>query len=195
MPVTPADALIIVDVQNDFLRGGALVVPGAERILPVINQLTDMPFQTIVTTQDWHPADHCSFHSSGGPWPRHCVQGTYGAELSSVLHTRRVSAFFRKGTMRDTDSYSAFSDAGGYHPTGLNGFLHERGVKRVFVCGLAYDVCVADTACDAALLEFETRVITDACASIQPETARKATSRLYQRMIGLVTARDLNMRA
>lgn len=165
MRAGPQDALIIVDLQNDFLPSGRLPVANGDRIIPVVNRLAALPFQAVVATQDWHPQDHCSFPAQNGPWPVHCVQGTEGAELAALLRPEPLTAIFRKGMTQDVDSYSAFADNAGQNPTGLKGFLQERGITRIFVCGLAYDVCVSHTARDGMALGFETCVVADASAS------------------------------
>lgn len=190
MRIGPQDALIIVDVQNDFLPHGRLPVADGDRIIPVINQLSSLPFQAIVATQDWHPADHCSFPRQNGPWPVHCVQGTQGAELAALLRLDTVSAIVRKGMAQGVDSYSAFFDNDGQNPTGLKGFLQERGVTRIVVCGLAYDVCVTHTALDGMALGFETCVVEDASASaLQPWA--DVSMALAAKGVRIVQAQDL----
>jgi nicotinamidase/pyrazinamidase len=182
-------ALIVVDVQPDFLPGGALAVPDGDAILaPLADLLTRLPFGLAVATQDWHPAGHVSFASAhagrrpfeettvhGHPqtlWPDHCVQGTPGAELSRALPWERVSAVIRKGAQQDVDSYSGFRNnwdaAGRRPPTGLAGYLRERGVQEVLVCGLARDFCVKWTAEDAAAAGFRTTVLWDLTRPVVP---------------------------
>ncbi len=156
------DALIVVDVQNDFCAGGALAVPGGDDVVEVINWL--MPrFTHVVGTLDWHPPDHSSFKEHGGTWPVHCVQGTKGAETHPGLDATRIQHFAKAGTKVDIDGYSGFVD------TDLEDVLRERGVKRVFVTGLATDYCVKHTALDAARLGFETVVVTDAVRAVDVE--------------------------
>ena len=173
-------ALIVVDVQNGFI-GGALAVPGGEEVVPVINRIAPA-FENVVLTQDWHPAGHLSFASShpgrkpfesidlayGGQvlWPDHCVQGTADAALHRDLDVPHAALILRKGIHRDIDSYSAFAEADRKTPTGLQSYLRERGIRRVFVTGLATDFCVAWTALDASQAGFETYVIEDACRGI-----------------------------
>jgi len=158
------NALILVDIQNDFLPGGALAVPEGDLVIPVANRLMD-DFGIIVATQDWHPADHGSFAANhpgkqlfevidlnGLPqvlWPVHCVQGTGGAEFASDLQVDRITKVFRKGTDPAIDSYSGLYDNGHRKSTGLAEWLREQGVNRVTVCGLATDYCVKFTALDA----------------------------------------------
>jgi nicotinamidase/pyrazinamidase len=175
------DALVVVDVQNDFCPGGRLAVQKGDEVVPVVNELAKR-FEIVVLTQDWHPAGHRSFatsHPGSKPfdsiklpygeqvlWPDHCVQGSDGAALHKDLAVPHAQLVLRKGWRRDVDSYSAFLEADRKSRTGLEGYLDERGVKRVFVCGLATDFCVAWTALDARKLKFESAVIEDACRAI-----------------------------
>jgi nicotinamidase/pyrazinamidase len=176
-----ASVLIVVDVQNCFIAGGTLAVRDGAAVMPVINRIAPA-FQNVVLTQDWHPAGHTSFASSHpghkafetvhlpyGPqvlWPDHCVQGTADAALAQDLKIPQAELIVRKGFHPDIDSYSAFKEADRKTPTGLEGYLHERGIKRVFVSGLATDFCVAWTALDARAAGFATYVIEDACRGI-----------------------------
>ncbi|NLI27765.1 MAG: nicotinamidase [Acetobacter sp.] len=183
-----ADALLIVDVQNDFLPGGALPVPDADDVIDVINALSQLPFGAVIAAQDWHPADHCSFRSahSAGLWPSHCVAGTWGADFPEALRTVSFAAIIRKGMRMEVDSYSAFFDNDGTYTTGLAAFLGQRGIRRVFVAGLALDYCVMATALDAVKAGFETFVIADACRAIVPEDAHEA--RLRQAGVGIIVS-------
>lgn len=175
-------ALIIVDLQKDFLPGGALGVPGGDKAVPVIRAvLEDHPWDCVVMTQDWHPTRHVSFavnHEGKhvldvvdlpyGPqmlWPVHCVEGTEGAEIEGV-DVAKADIVLRKGREVNIDSYSAFCAADNETKTGLAGFLRERGITDVWVCGLALDYCVSFTAIDAAREGFEVHVVTDASAAI-----------------------------
>jgi nicotinamidase/pyrazinamidase len=174
-------ALIVVDVQNDFCPGGSLAVPGGDEVVPVINALA-RHFETIVLTQDWHPAEHASFASNHvgktpfeviempyGPqvlWPDHCIQGSKGAQLHAGLDLPRAQAVIRKGFRREIDSYSGFLEADRRTATGLGGYLQQRGVSHVVVVGLATDFCVNWTAQDAAGAGFETSVVEAACRAI-----------------------------
>jgi len=174
-------ALVAVDLQYDFCRGGALAVPDGDAVIPVVNRIAER-FDLVVATQDWHPAGHGSFASShhgaapgdaaelGGVsqtlWPDHCVQGTPGAELHAGFDQRRVSAIVRKGTDRGVDSYSAFFDNARKHTTGLAGYLRELGATEVCFAGLATDYCVKYSVLDAVELGFATRVVVDACRGI-----------------------------
>ena len=176
-----SSALIIVDVQNCFVQGGTLAVAHGEDVVSVINGLAPA-FQNVILTQDWHPPGHTSFASShpgkqpfdtmtlpyGNQvlWPDHCVQGTADAALDPDLHVPEAQLVLRKGFHKDIDSYSAFREADHRTPTGLGAYLKERGIKTLFVCGLATDFCVAWTALDARSLGFDTYVIEDACRGI-----------------------------
>ncbi len=182
-PIRPddRDVLIVVDVQVDFLPGGALAVPDGDAVIGPINRLA-RAFRHVVLTQDWHPPGHASFASSHagrqpfeaialhyGPqvlWPDHCVQGTAGAEISSDLQIPHAQLIVRKGYNAGIDSYSGFREADRTTSTGLEGYLKERGFKRVFCAGLATDFCVAWTAIDAAGAGFETFLIEDASRGI-----------------------------
>lgn len=174
-------ALIIIDVQNDFCPGGALEVPEGDQVVPVINTLMDA-YPLIAATQDWHTPHHISFASShpgkqvfdsidlGGfhqtLWPDHCVAGTPGAELHPDLHTVSLDLILRKGTSRNLDSYSAFSENDRKTQTGLNGWLKERGVTELILCGLALDVCVYFSAVDALDLGYRVKIIKDAVRAV-----------------------------
>jgi nicotinamidase/pyrazinamidase len=176
-----ACVLIVVDVQNCFMMGGNLAVPHGEDVVPIINRIAPA-FDNVVITQDWHPNGHVSFasaHAGRKPfetihlaygrqvlWPDHCVQGTADAALARDLNIPQAELIVRKGFHRDVDSYSAFEEADRKTTTGLRGYLEERGIKRVFVTGLATDFCVAWTALDARKAGFDTYVIEDACRGI-----------------------------
>lgn len=173
--------LLLVDLQNDFLPGGALAVPDGDTVIPVANKLQPA-FPLVVATQDWHPANHGSFASNhrgrkvfdqielnGLPqtlWPVHCVQNTQGAELAGTLNRDRIAKVFPKGTDAGLDSYSGFFDNGRRQSTGLGEWLKARAVTEVFVCGLATDYCVKFTALDAARMGFTTYLIADACRGV-----------------------------
>ena len=178
-------ALVVVDVQNDFCLGGALAVPDGDGIVAGINGLM-AERGVVVLTQDWHPRDHMSFASNHGEgvepfteivtphgrqtlWPDHCVQGTRGAEFHPGLETDRARMAIRKGTDPGMDSYSGFFENGRRTPTGLCGFLHELGVERVEIVGLATDFCVKWTALDARILEFGASVRLDLCRAIDSD--------------------------
>jgi nicotinamidase/pyrazinamidase len=176
-----SSALIVVDVQNSFVKGGALAVAHGEDVVPVINRLAPA-FQNAILTQDWHAPEHASFASShpgkqpfdtvevayGNQmlWPDHCVQGTAAAALVAELHVPHAQLILRKGFHKDIDSYSAFMEADRRTPTGLEAYLKQRSISTLFVSGLATDFCVAWTALDARALGFDTYVIEDACRAI-----------------------------
>lgn len=181
-------ALLIVDIQNDFLPGGALAVPAGNEIIETVNALQAC-FPLVVATQDWHPGGHGSFASAhqgknafetamlGGLeqvlWPDHCVQSTKGAELSEALSQNAIEAVFRKGTDPGIDSYSSFFDNAKLKDTGLGAYLRGRNVTQVFIAGLAADYCVAYSALDALELGFRTYVLEDATRPIDPEGFEK----------------------
>jgi nicotinamidase/pyrazinamidase len=159
----PGDALIIVDVQNDFLPGGALAVPQGAAIMAPLGlyaQRFDRHALPVFATRDWHPPDHCSFREQGGPWPPHCVAGTAGAELAATLETPRDATLVSKGTSPHADAYS------GFEGTDLLQQLQELRVQRVFVGGLATDYCVKATTLDARAAGFEVFVLTDAIRAV-----------------------------
>lgn len=175
------DCLIVVDVQNDFMPGGALAVPRGDEIVPLVNRIA-VQFAAVILSQDWHPAGHASFASSHPGrkpfetmrlaygeqvlWPDHCVQGTPGAAFHAGLDIPHAQLVIRKGHHRKVDSYSTFLEADRKTKTGLDGYLKSRGVKRVFCVGLATDFCVAWTAMDARRFGLQAVVIEDACRAI-----------------------------
>lgn len=175
------DALLVVDVQNDFCPGGGLAVADGDAVVPVINRLIPQ-FDEVLFTQDWHPAGHGSFasaHPGRAPfetvhmpygaqtlWPDHCVQGTPGADFHAGLNTTAARLVIRKGFRPAIDSYSAFFENDRHTPTGLTGYLRERGLNRLYMCGLATDYCVAYSALDARAQGFEVVVLLDACRAI-----------------------------
>jgi nicotinamidase/pyrazinamidase len=181
MQVTPRDALIVIDVQNDFCPGGALAVAGGDAVIEPILRVA-AKFEHVSLTQDWHTAGHSSFasaHSGKKPfaqievsygaqklWPDHCVQGSWGAEFHPALKLTRAELILRKGFRKEIDSYSAFFENDRATATGLGGYLRERGLTRVFLTGLAYDFCVGYSALDARRLGFEAIVLRDACRAI-----------------------------
>ena len=176
-----SDLLLVVDVQNDFCPGGALAVPEGDAVVPVINRIAPA-FAHVVLTQDWHPPGHESFASSHpgrrpfetieaayGPqtlWPNHCVQGTQGAEFHADLETTRAELIIRKGFRREIDSYSAFFENDRRTPTGLGGYLRTRGIRRVYLAGLATDFCVNFSALDAVKEDLGVVLIEDGCRGI-----------------------------
>jgi nicotinamidase/pyrazinamidase len=185
-PIKPDDAsaLLVIDVQNCFLPGGSLAVKDGDQVIPVINRIAK-GFSNIVMTQDWHTPGHISFASSHAGkkpfetvdlaygkqvlWPDHCVQGTDGASLSNELSIPQAELIVRKGYHKDTDSYSAFTEADGKTTTGLAAWLKARKLQKLFIAGLATDFCVAWTATDARKAGFEAYVIEDACRGIDTQ--------------------------
>jgi nicotinamidase/pyrazinamidase len=181
MKITPTDVLIIIDVQNDFCPGGALAVTGGDEVVLVIQRIATL-FDHIILTQDWHPAGHQSFASSHAGqqpfdqielsygaqtlWPDHCIQGSFGAEFHPKLHLAQAELILRKGFRPQIDSYSAFFENDRTTPTGLAGYLRERGLTRVFLAGLAYDYCVGFSALDARRLGLPAIILRDACRAI-----------------------------
>jgi nicotinamidase/pyrazinamidase len=177
----PQDVLLVIDVQNCFTPGGSLAVKDGDAIVPLINKLAG-GFEHVVLTQDWHTSGHVSFASSHAGkkpfettslpygtqvlWPDHCVQGTDGANLHPALKIPHAELVIRKGYRKDVDSYSAFMEADGKTPTGLAGYLRERGLSRCYFVGLATDFCVGWSALDARKAGFEAAVIEDACRGI-----------------------------
>lgn len=159
-------ALIVVDVQNDFLPGGALAVPQGDLILPAVNDLMTQGFAAVIASRDWHPPHHCSFLPDGGLWPVHCVAGDKGADFAPGLNQSRLSHIVHKGMERNCDSYSAFFDNDHVSSTGLDALLRGLDIERITLCGLALDFCVSATACDARRLGFETTLVGGACRGI-----------------------------
>ncbi len=202
------EALIIVDIQNDFLPGGALAVRGGDEIIPSVNSLQE-EFKLVVATQDWHPAGHGSFASSHPGkkpgdvillngleqflWPDHCVQGTRGADFSDDLNTDRFDKIIRKGTDPGIDSYSGFFDNGRKKGTGLDAYLKGRGVDTVYIVGLATDFCVKYTALDATSLGYKTHVIAEAtrAVNLQPGDYDRALEEMKAAGVNIVPAADI----
>ncbi len=190
-------ALIVVDVQNDFIPGGALAVPEGDRIVPVCNRLMSL-FQLVVATQDWHPQNHGSFAANhpgrsvgevidlnGLPqvlWPGHCVQNTPGADFAPGLEAERFTRVFQKGTDHEIDSYSGFFDNGHLKATGLGLYLASQKVTHVYVCGLATDYCVKFTALDAYQLGLKVHLVEDACrgVNLKPGDVTRAVDEMHQ---------------
>lgn len=188
------DILLIVDVQNDFCSGGALAVPDGEAVIPVACRVARV-FEHVILTQDWHPRGHRSFASSHAGrkpydiiktpygnqvlWPDHCIQGSEGADFHRDLTVPRAELIIRKGFHRDIDSYSAFYENDRRTPTGLSGYLRERGLRRIFIVGLALDFCVRYSAEDAAQHGFAAYVIEDGCRGIDVGDSITATKRSF----------------
>ncbi|CAO4173870.1 bifunctional nicotinamidase/pyrazinamidase [Methylorubrum populi] len=207
MKLTSTDALLVVDVQNDFLPGGTLAVPEGEAVIAPVNRLAaHLPH--LILTQDWHPPGHASFASShpgkhpfdtvtmpyGAQvlWPDHCVQGTAGADLAPGLRVQRAQMVIRKGYHRHIDSYSAFLEADRRTRTGLAGYLAERGLTRLFLAGLATDFCVLWTALDARAAGLEVVVVEDAVRGIDLDgSVARAWEAIAQAGVGRITSAEL----
>ena len=204
------NALILVDIQNDFVPGGALAVPAGDSVVPIANRLQDSGrFDLIVATQDWHPAEHGSFaanHPGRRPgevidlnglpqilWPVHCVCETPGAEFVDGLGTMKITKVFAKGTDPAVDSYSGFFDNGHRKSTGLGEFLPRRGVTDVYVCGLATDYCVKFTALDARQLGFNTFLVEDASrgVNLKPGDVERAVEEMRAAGVKVVRSDDV----
>ncbi|MFB9862022.1 bifunctional nicotinamidase/pyrazinamidase [Rufibacter immobilis] len=199
-------ALLLIDLQNDFLPGGALAVPQGDAVIPLANALQPQ-FDLVVATQDWHPANHKSFASQHAGkkvfevtqlhgldqvlWPDHCVQGTAGAEFSAALAMHQVEAIFRKGTNPEIDSYSGFYDNGHLKSTALAEYLRGRGITEVYLLGLAADFCVYFTALDALQEGFAVYYIEDATRAIDQEGFAKAKADLIAKGGHFVQSQDL----
>jgi len=200
-------ALILVDIQNDFCSGGALAVPGGDEVIPVVNAL-QQKFKLVAATRDWHPPGHVSFASTHGRkpgevisvngveqalWPDHCVQHTWGAEFAPGLETTGIAREFTKGSDPHIDSYSGFFDNQRLRSTGLENFLRDRKVEKIYIAGLATNVCVMYTALDGVLLGFDTVVIEDACRGVElePGDVDRALERMRAGKVRLYSSREL----
>ncbi|WP_031425889.1 bifunctional nicotinamidase/pyrazinamidase [Flavimarina sp. Hel_I_48] len=188
--------LVIIDVQNDFMPGGALAVPRGDEIVPIINKL-QKHFDLVIATQDWHPENHSSFaenHPNGKEfeiidlngqaqvlWPVHCVQNTQGSELHPELQTSKIEAIFRKGTDHSVDSYSGFYDNAHIKSTGLAGYLREKGAKELYFCGLAADFCVFYSILDALEEGFSACLIEDATRAIDASKFDEAKNEILEK--------------
>jgi nicotinamidase/pyrazinamidase len=205
------NALIIVDLQNDFLPGGALAVPHGDEVLPLANEL-QRRFDLVVATQDWHPPDHGSFaanHPGKKPgdrvmldgieqilWPVHCVQETHGAEFAASFDTSRIAHVFHKGTDPQIDSYSTFFDNAHRRETGLADYLKERSIRNIYLMGLALDYCVKYSTLDARQLGFNAHVILDGCRGIdlEPGDVDRALNEMKRIGAILLQSRELSLR-
>ncbi len=182
-------ALVIIDLQNDFIPGGSLAVPGGDEIVPIINEL-QKKFDLVIATQDWHPSNHSSFAENHPGkkefeiiklneidqklWPVHCVQNSKGAEFHPDLNSERIEAIFRKGTDKNIDSYSGFYDNAHLKSTGLSGYFKDKGVTSLYFCGLAAEYCVYFSIIDALKEGFEATLLEDATRAISEEDFKKA---------------------
>lgn len=184
--IRPHHALVVVDVQHDFLPGGALGVADGERIFAPINALAAR-FARVYATRDWHPPDHSSFMHRGGPWPVHCVANTHGAAFDRRFDAANIDVIIDKGTDGETDGYSGFA------ATQLAADLHAHGVRRVFVCGLATDYCVKATALDAKASGFEAVVLEDAAAAVNVAPGDEELALAELRSAGIAIARSSDL--
>ncbi|MBI3393172.1 MAG: nicotinamidase [Nitrospirae bacterium] len=182
------DALIVVDVQNDFCPGGALAVPDGGAVVPVIDLLLELPWKTVVATRDWHPANHVSFKEQGGPWPPHCVQTTRGADLHPGLRSEQITHIVSKAATANAEAYS------GFEGTSLSKYLHTLGVRRVFVTGLATDYCVKATAIDAKNDGFEVYVVVDAVRGVEasPGDVERALEEMSSAGVAFIASSSLH---
>lgn len=185
--ISDRDALIIVDVQNDFCPGGALAVPEGDAVVEPLNRAM-RHFGTVIATQDWHPREHCSFQTNGGQWPVHCVEHSPGAELHPALERDKITLHLRKGTQPDQEAYSGFEGE-----TDLAAWLRERGLQRLFIGGLATDYCVRATALDAVRQGFETYLLVDACRGVnmKPDDSEQALREMSDSGITIAETSDL----
>lgn len=201
-------ALILVDIQNDFLPGGSLAVKDGDKILPAINNLEKKPFDLVVATKDWHPPNHGSFASQHGRgigdvidlyglpqilWPDHCIQGSSGADFGFGWDLNKIDKVIHKGTDPKIDSYSTFFDNGHTRSTGLEDYLRKKGVEKLFLAGLATDYCVKYSAKDAVALGFEVYVIEDACKAVnlQPGDHERALKELHALGVHIIRSSDV----
>jgi nicotinamidase/pyrazinamidase len=197
----------MIDIQNDFVPGGALAAKGGEEIIPLINQI-QKKFDLIVATQDWHPPDHVSFAQVHGKktgdvivsngvqqvlWPVHCVKDTWGAELISSLDTSRINKIFYKGTQKNVDSYSAIYDNKKLRSTGLEEYLKESQIKEIYISGLVTDYCIKYTALDCSALGYPTYVIIDACrgANLNPNDTNDAVEEMEAAGVKIIHSYEL----
>lgn len=185
------DALLIVDVQNDFLHGGALAVPDGDAVVPVLNRYLAAARNAsipVYVSRDWHPADHCSFKVQGGIWPPHCIAGTPGAEFARALELPANAEVVSKAQSRDKDAYSAFED------TGLAEVLRGRSIRRLLIGGLATDYCVLNTVRDAIRSGFEVLLLTDAmrAVDVKPHDGDEAVAEMLRLGARGISLGDLN---
>jgi nicotinamidase/pyrazinamidase len=206
MQFQPTDALIVIDVQNDFCPGGRLSVANGDQIVPLISALAQK-FDHVILTQDWHPSQHISFATTHnkqpfetiqapyGPqtlWPEHCLQDTSGAAFHPALDIPHAELILRKGFRRHIDSYSAFLENDHFTSTGLAGYLRERGLQRLFLCGLAYDFCVRYSAIDGTALGFECLVIEDATRPVNlPNSVAETNDAFFTNGVQRIQSRQI----
>ncbi|MBR0559120.1 nicotinamidase [Neokomagataea anthophila] len=191
MSASERSALIIIDVQNDFLPGGTLAVPRGDIIIQPINALLAQPWDTVIATKDWHPPQHCSFKEQSGDWPAHCIAGTAGAAFPPNLHTGTIHHIVHKGLDPHCDSYSAFFDNNRLHTTGLENLLKGLKITHLHICGLALDVCVNATIHDALECGFHVTLYTDAVQGLQDDPS-PLLNNLTKQGVTLATATATN---
>jgi nicotinamidase/pyrazinamidase len=211
LTLLPTDALLVIDMQLDFLPGGSLAVTGGDEIIPGINGLAAR-FDHVILTQDWHPRNHISFASTHGLqpfpesgqatiqapygtqalWPDHCIQGSPGAQLHPSLDIPHAELILRKGFRLNIDSYSAFTENDATTPTGLAGYLRERGLQRLFFTGVAYDFCVGFSALAAARLGFESIVIEDLTRAIAPPSTEATNAAFAAAGVQRISSADVS---
>jgi nicotinamidase/pyrazinamidase len=184
--------IVVVDVQNDFVEGGSLAVSGGRALVPRINEFVRAREKNalVIFTMDWHPANHKQFNINGGIWPVHCVQGTPGAELVSSLYVPDGAEIVRKGTQPELDGYSGFEGKNGRAQT-LQEILHARGVKNVYVCGLATDHCVRATALDAVAAGYDVHVLADLIAGVDTARSRAALAEMEAKGVSVEVSGSL----
>lgn len=200
-------ALVVIDVQNDFMPGGALAVPDGDKIVPLVNRLQEK-FDLVIATQDWHPPKHASFASSHKGsnefevikldgldqvlWPEHCIQNTEGANFHSDLKTSKIEAIFRKGTDIKIDSYSGFYDNAHLKSTGLKGYLKEKGVNELYFVGLAAEYCVYFSIKDALAEGFQTTLIEDGTRALNEEDLEKTKLDILRKGGKIIASEELD---
>jgi nicotinamidase/pyrazinamidase len=186
--VKSSDALVIVDLQNDFCPNGALAVQEGDKIVPIINKLLKKRFNFVVASRDWHPKNHCSFKKYGGIWPSHCVKNTKGAEFHPKLHTSKINFIVSKATKKDKDAYSAFER------TNLTKVLKNKKIKRIFVCGLATDYCVKSTAIDGTKENFKVFLIKDAIKGVDVKKGdvKKALTEMKKEGVKFISSKEIS---
>ena len=190
MQIRKGDALLVVDIQHDFLEGGSLAVKGADQVIPVLNaciRLFTERHLPVLAARDWHPPDHSSFREQGGPWPPHCIAGTQGAEFSKRLELPNDTPVFQKGTVREKEAYSAFDG------TELDAELRKLGVDRIFIGGLTTDYCVKNSVLDAEKLGYESVVLLDAtkAVNVNPIDGRLALESMKSAGAALILEAEL----